>query len=104
MGRQEKAFCIFYSVYVAVYVPVFIAAAMTHRFDFKMMLPFHLLGMVLGFVFIIVVVRDIYRREFPSPNQKITWTILVLMFWPSVFLYLLKYGFKPRHRKENGQG
>jgi len=100
MSRREKAFCIFYFVYILVYIPVFITVMNTDSRSFGPIIPFHLLGMALGLVFLIIVLRDIYKREFPNPNQKITWTILILMFWPSVFVYLPRYGFKPRTREE----
>lgn len=53
--------------------------------------------MALGLVFIIIVIRDIYKRNFENPNSKTTWAILIILFWPSVFIYLPKYGFKPRN-------
>ncbi len=52
--------------------------------------------MILSLCFIIVVVRDIFKRQFKNPNSKAIWGILVIMFWPSVFIYLPKYAFKPR--------
>lgn len=62
--------------------------------------------MVLSLCFIVVVVRDIFKRNFKNPNSKAIWAILVIMFWPSVFIYLPKYGFKSRdeiHEAENNK-
>jgi len=50
----------------------------------------------MGLPLYIIVIRDIYLRSFPNPNTKVTWTILVLMFWPSILAYLYKHGFHPR--------
>ena len=99
MGKWEKCFCIFYLLYMLVYIPVFIGLGVTGEMSFDLIFPFHMLGMALGLIFLIVVIRDIYKRDFPNPNSKVTWTILILMFWPSIFVYLPKYGFKPRPKQ-----
>lgn len=64
--------------------------------SFDRIVPFHIFGMILSLCFMIVIVRDIFKRNFKNPNSKTTWAILVIMFWPSVFIYLPKYAFKPR--------
>jgi len=97
MNRFEKAFLIFYVVYTAAYIPFFVRFAQTHM---RVLVPFHLFGMALGAGFLFVVFRDLYKRSFQNPNTKITWTILILMFCPSVLVYLFKYAFKPRSAHE----
>ena len=98
MSKWEKGLCIFALLYTLVYMPVFFAVGLSGRIEqyFLLIIPFHLFGMMINLAFLIIVIRDIYKREFPDPNSKVTWTVLILMFWPSVLVYLPKYGFKPR--------
>ena len=58
------------------------------------------LAAAVGLTFLIIIFRDIYKRQFPNPNSKVTWTILILVFFPAVVVYLFKYGFKPRQRTQ----
>ncbi len=95
MNRFEKGFVIFYFVYGLVYIPCFIL--FMPQYDY-FILPFHFFGMAIGIPMLIIVFRDIYKRTFPNPNTKVTWTILMLLFWPSILVYLYKYGFRPRQQ------
>jgi len=96
MNKLEKSIVITALVYTVVYAFVFFNIDLMGENAFQRILPFHLLGMALSLGMLVVIIRDIYKRKFASPNSKTTWTILVLMFWPSIFIYLPKYGFKPR--------
>ncbi len=98
MGRAEKSFVIFYFCYILVYMCCFLAMTFTGAMDrlFFYVIPFHLFGMVIGIPMIIIVFRDLFKRDFPNPNSKVTWTILMLMFVPSILVYLYKHGFRPR--------
>ena len=99
MNRWEKSFIVFYFTYMIVYVCVFIriiGSGDTDPTTFRTILPFHLFGMAMGIPLYIIVIRDIYLRSFPNPDTKVTWTILVLMFWPAIIAYLYKHGFHPR--------
>ncbi len=98
MSRSERAFVIFYWAYMLVYVVCFVGLAIAGLLNrcFFYVMPFHFFGMFLGIPLLVVVFRDIYRRDFPNPNTKVTWAILILMFWPSILVYLYKHGFRPR--------
>ena len=98
MNRIEKGFSIFYWTYLLLYIGCFILLAATGWMEhaFPLVIPFHVLGMLLGLVMLFVVIRDIYKRDFPDPNTKVTWTILILMFMPSILVYLYQHGFRPR--------
>ena len=93
MNRGEKAFVLFYAAYLLAYIPCFVLLAADH---FLQVMPFHILGMVLGIPLLIIVFRDLYKRHFPNPNTKVTWAILMLVLAPSIIVYLCKYGFRPR--------
>lgn len=93
MGRSEKAFVFFYFAYMLAYAPCFFLLMPRY---FWQLLPFHFLGMFLGLLLYIVVFRDLYKRDFPNPNSKVTWAILFLALWPSMIVYLYRHGFQPR--------
>jgi hypothetical protein len=97
MNKAEKAFCVLYIVYMLIYMPCFILLMPRH---FEEIFPFHILGMFLGLVLIIIVMRDIYKRDFPNPNTKVTWTILIFVTGIAIFPYLFLHGFKPRPNKQ----
>ena len=82
MSRNEKIFTIFYWCYVAVYVPCFLLAITSGAGDrlFRFILPFHLFGMLIGIPMLFILFRDVYRREFPNPNSKVTWTIATVSY------------------------
>ncbi len=99
MGKFEKSYVIFSLLYIVGYSFFFLkvmANSITSPEDFQNILPFHFLGMALSLGFIVVVIRDIVKRTFKNPNSKILWSLLVVFFWPSVFIYLPKYAFKSR--------
>jgi hypothetical protein len=95
MGRIEKIFCFFALAYIIIY-SFFFFSMMSSPDNFDRIVPFHIFGMILSLSFMIVVVRDVFKRQFKNPNSKAIWAILIIMFWPSVFIYLPKYAFKPR--------
>ena len=98
MNRAERLFVIFYWTYMLLYACCFILLVTTGWIVrwFPVVMPFHFFGMFLGIPLLFVVFRDIYKRDFPNPNMKVTWTILILMFWPTILVYLYKHGFRTR--------
>jgi hypothetical protein len=101
MNRYEKGFVVFYFLYILIYVPCFILFVSFRPNDFLWILPFHFFGMAIGVAMLVIVFRDLYKRDFPNPNSKLTWAILMLMLWPSILVYLYKYGFRPRIAKRS---
>jgi hypothetical protein len=58
----------------------------------------HFLGMALTIAAFVLTIRDLYKRSFPNPNQKLTW--LLLITWTGGIgwlIYLFKYAFKARN-------
>jgi len=100
MNKAEKAYVVLYWAVMLVYVPCVILMGR----DFTtILLPFNLSGMLIGIPVLVAVFVDLYRRDFPDPNAKVTWAILMLMFWPSIFVYLHRHGFKARKRARAAQ-
>jgi hypothetical protein len=100
MGRLEKVFVLGAVIYMAVYVPIFfyITTAESMNGDlFALILPFHFTGMGLNLIALVLTIRDLYKRDFKSANDKVTWALLILMTggigW---FVYVFKYALKPR--------
>lgn len=98
MGRSEKALTIFWWGYFGVYI-----ACMGVLYEsghylrlYHYAIPFHVFGMVIGCAATFVLCRDLYRRNFPNPHEKILWAIVWAICWPSVFVYLYRHGFRPR--------
>jgi hypothetical protein len=93
MNRWEKGFCIFYFAYMLAYIPYFLL-----RFNFDALsVSLHVFGMFLGLPLLFIVFRDLYKRQFPNPNSKITWTLLILLLTPfGLIAYLCMHGFRPR--------
>lgn len=108
MGRLERAFVIWAIGYLAVYVAAVavLAVAFPLRGDdlFLYFIPFHVLGMVQNFAALVLMIRDLYRRDFPNPNSKLTWLLLILFAAPiSWVLYLYWYGLRPRPVRAGGE-
>jgi len=64
--------------------------------QFHILLPICLVGLAINVGLLFVVLRDIFSRRFTPESKKYIWIALVLCFWPSIVLYLPKYGFQPR--------
>lgn len=62
----------------------------------NVLLPLSFVGLVVNFGLLFLVLRDIFSRRFGDKNARLYWLGLVLIFWPSIIYYLLRYGFKPR--------
>ncbi len=60
------------------------------------LIPICLLGLVVNMVLMFIVLRDIATRQFHDQRKKYFWMALVLIFWPSILIYLPRYGFRPR--------
>lgn len=60
------------------------------------LLPLCTVGLLINIGLMFVILRDIFSRRFSSLGQKYLWLAMILLFWPSVLIYLPKHGFKPR--------
>lgn len=93
MSNREKRFIIFYYCYVVVYLSLFFNLFQKMP---NWLIALHLLGMVLSIIFVVIIVRDILKRNFSSPNAKPIWICLILFIWPISIYYVAKYGFRKR--------
>lgn len=88
---------------MAIYVPCFLLEFIRAvAFDDSqplstLMVVWHLVGMFLNLLGLIETIRDLYSRQFPNPNSKVTWCLLILMTggigW---FAYVARHGLRPR--------
>jgi len=100
MNKLEKFTVYFVVLYAAIYTPVLVYLFFVHTpsaVSFNTLMPFHLLGMVLNGVALIITIRDLYLRKFEKENAKITWALLIFLTggvgW---VVYVFKYAVKPR--------
>jgi hypothetical protein len=55
------------------------------------------LTMLLSIAAVVLILRDLYKREFTSPNSKLTW-LLVMMLTGGIgmVIYVFRYALHPR--------
>ncbi len=107
ISNLEKGIVAFGLLYMVCYIPFFLYVV------FKgggprpeamvcIILPLHALGMVLSLVLLFIAFRDLYRRGFANPNDKVTWTIVILATCGiGLFAYLFMHDFKPRAAEDS---
>lgn len=94
MNTWEKIYSIFTLIFLAALVLCFFLFPQ-HR-TLEVLIPMSLLGLIVNILFMCIIFRDIHIRPFPSQNQRYIWFALILFLWPSVLVYLPRYGFKQR--------
>jgi hypothetical protein len=94
MHIQEKLYSIFAILFVIALFLVLSFYPVTRQL--KVLLPLAFVGIMINIVFIFTVLKDIFLRQFKTTGQKILWIVLILLVWPSVLIYLPKFGFKQR--------
>ncbi len=89
----------FYSIFAVLFVAalILILALYPESRQLKILLPISFVGLIINIVFMFIVLRDIFLRNFKTTGQKFLWVFLILFFWPAVLVYLPKFGFKPRN-------
>lgn len=58
----------------------------------------HFFTMFLGLVVFVVIVRDLYLRDYFTANHKLTWALLFCLLPPSIWVYFFRHAWKPRNR------
>ncbi len=94
MKTWEKLYSLFAIIFSAAFITLLILLPQYRQI--KILLPLSFLGLISNIIFMFLVFRDIFFRKFNNPNQKYIWFALILFLWPSVLIYLPKYGFKSR--------
>ncbi len=101
MSRFERLLVLFHLVGLLLYVPCFFATAPHMEFGFgpwTLLMTAHFLMMFLGLVVFVVIVRDLYLRDYFTANQKLTWALLFCLLTPSIWVYFFRHAWKPRNR------
>lgn len=94
MTIKEKLYSIFAVLFVIAFFIILALFPKTRQLT--ILLPITMVGLMVNIIFMFIVLRDILLRQFESTGQKILWVVLILFFWPSVLVYLPKFGFRPR--------
>ncbi len=94
MKTGEKLYSIFAVLFV-IALFLILASSPASR-QLKVLLPITFVGLIVNIIFMFIVLRDAFLREFKTTGQKFLWVILILFFWPAVLIYLPRYGFKSR--------
>jgi len=64
--------------------------------NLEILLPVSLLGFLINATLLFIVFKDIFTRSFETDTKKYIWILLILIFLPTILIYLPKYGFKPK--------
>ena len=99
MRGIEKAIVLWALAYMAIYIPFFFFAGSRVTPDqfLEIIIPLHLAGIVQNFLALALTIRDLYKRPFPNPNQKLTWCLLITWTGGIGWLvYIFKHALKPR--------
>lgn len=94
MNRFEKLFSLVGLLFIPLITGILIvipAASM-----FIVMLPMALLGVLINVALLYVVFKDIFSRSSHQESTRYLWVMATLLVLPTVIIYLVKYGFKPR--------
>lgn len=94
METGEKLYSIFAVFFVTALIIVLTLYPESRQL--KVLLPISFVGLIINIVFMFIVLRDIFLRDFKTTGQKFLWVFLILFFWPAVLVYLPKFGFKQR--------
>jgi hypothetical protein len=95
MGTGEKLYSIFAILFViALSVVLFLYPECR---QLKILLPISLVGLMVNILFMFIVLRDIFLREYMTFGQKVLWAVLTMLFLP-VIIYLPKFGFRARKK------
>lgn len=87
---------------MVIYVPIFLFLMMRAESSgiepkIVTLLPWHFAGMLLNLLAIFATIQDLYLRDFPHPNSKLTWCLLIVFTggigW---IVYIFKHALKPR--------
>jgi len=98
MGIAEKIYVVLFllAFFTRVVVAIVLGVTGSPLADAAVFDVINVVGKGLALVFYVVLIRDLYKREFADPNGALTWALLLILLWPSVFVYLARHGFRPR--------
>lgn len=94
MNTAEKIYSIF-AIFFAIVLTGLLATFPEMR-QLKILLPASAAGLAVNVIMMFIVFRDIFSRQLPGKNGRMFWTILLLICWPAILVYLPVHGFHRR--------
>ncbi len=96
MSTAEKLYSIF-GVLFGIGLIILLSMVPGTR-ELKFLLPLSFIGLLVNIGLIFVVLKDLFIRDSVDKTKKIIWTMVILVCWPAIVVYLFVHGFKPHHQ------
>jgi len=107
MGKLEKV--LLFGLFAGMFVCLFMALVLEHRYPenkaaWSVLPALGFVGAFFGMSAVVLVLRDLYLRDFRDANAKMLWTLAILMTAGiGLLVYIFRHAVKPRpHRSEAG--
>lgn len=94
MNTFEKAYSVFAILFGGIFT--WLLLTVPDMRQLSVLIPVTTAGLLINVIMMYFVFRDIFFRPTLSKNAKLLWTVVVLLFWPAILIYLPLYGFRRR--------
>ncbi len=94
MTFVEKTYSIFGIVFAVALVTALVMIPEIRQPS--ILLPLSFLGLLVNVGLMFVVFKDVFTRWQFDRSRKVFWTVLLLLFWPAVMVYIPLHGFRER--------
>lgn len=94
MNTFEKIYSVFAILFGGVFT--WLLLTVPDMRQLSILIPVTAVGLLINVIMMFFVFRDIFSRTTLSRNAKLSWTVVVLLFWPAILVYLPLHGFRAR--------